>query len=115
MVLQLCCCFWLKGRHFPEGFASGGVKSVLCFTSYLKTKPEIDTRRHMREQYRHGGRAEVRMDVPRERAILRREQFRQEGLGRQEDDRQCGRHGVRGFQYALSLCVEQYESSLTTE
>ena len=38
----------------------------------------------MREEHRHGGRSEIGMDIPRECAILRREQFREEGLGGQE-------------------------------
>ena len=69
----------------------------------------------MREEHRHGGRSEIGMDIPRECAILRREQFREEGLGGQECDRQDGRHGVRGLQYALPLSVEQYEPSLTAQ
>ena len=69
----------------------------------------------MREEHRHGGRSEIGMDIPRKCPILRREQFREEGLSGQESDRQGGRHGVRGIQYALPLSVEQYEPSLTAQ
>lgn len=69
----------------------------------------------MREEHRHGGRSEIGMDIPRECSVLCREQFWKEGLGGQECDRQGGRHGVRGLQYALPLSVEQYEPSLTAQ
>jgi len=59
----------------------------------------------MREEHRHGGRSEIGMDIPRKCPILRREQFREEGLSGQESDRQGG----------LPLSVEQHEPSLTAQ